>query len=98
MSKRQGRIRSWTFPNQGVENDRVLLWVSSRAAQTARELVVEVPSPKTQIPGKVSKYPNSKGRHQLLWELKRWDFLGIWCLGSWDFHRGVPRRASPASG
>src|SRR5437773_11770558 len=27
------------------------------------------------------KYPNSNGWHQLLWELKPWDFLGIWCLG-----------------
>ena len=42
---------------------------------------MEVPNPKTQIPGKVSKYPNSNGWHQLLWELKPWDFLGIWCLG-----------------
>src|SRR5205814_10382235 len=31
-----------------------------------RDPTVEVPSPKTQIPGKVSKYPNSNGQHQLL--------------------------------
>ena len=56
--------------------------VSSRGWHSApRDLAVEVPNPKTQIPGKVSKYPNSNGRHQLLWELKPWDFLGIWCLG-----------------
>ena len=34
----------------------------------------EVPNPKTQITGKVSKHPNSNGWHQLLWELKPWDF------------------------
>ncbi len=51
----------------------------------ARDLVVEVPNPKTQIPGKISKYPNSNWWHQLLWEVKPWDLVlgvGISIVGS----------------
>src|SRR5947207_10871603 len=43
----------------------------------------QIPKPKSQIPNprQSLKYPNSNGWHQLLWELKPWDFLGIWGLG-----------------
>ena len=45
------------------------------------DLTVEGPNPKTQIPGKFSKYPNSNGR-QLLWGLQTLGF-------PWDLVLGI---------
>src|SRR5437763_824315 len=59
--------------------------LSSRPAQTARDPAVEVPNPKTQIPGKASKYQNPTEASATLGI----ETLGLpWdlALGVWDFH------------